>query len=97
MSRYCMSSCEAFLLMMKQAEQSTLIGQRSYGSSGNPKGHKLKNGVEIVLPSWKALRPDGTCFEGNGIVPDIKVTATDKDLKKRDPILEKALEHLRKD
>ena len=95
MSRYCMSSCEAFLLMMRQAEHCKLIGQRSYGSSGNPKGHELPNGVEIVLPSWKVMRLDGSCFEDEGLAPDIEVKATAKDLEKRDPILEKALAHLR--
>lgn len=96
MSRYCMSSCEAFLLMMRQAEHCKLIGQRSYGSSGNPKGHTLPNGVEIVLPSWKVMRLDSSCFEDEGLVPDIEVKATAEDLEKRDPILEKALAHLRK-
>ena len=50
---------------------------------------------EIVIPSWKALRPDGTCFEGEGIEPDIHVEVKDGDLNSRDPILERALEYLR--
>lgn len=96
MSRYCMSSCEAFLLMMKQAELCTLIGQRSYGSSGNPKSHDLPNGVQIVLPSWKVMRLDESCFEDQGIAPDIEVPATSEDFVDRDPILEKALSQLRR-
>jgi len=96
MSRYCMSSCEAFLLMMKQAEHCTLIGQTSYGSSGNPKRHLLPNGVELFVPSWQAMRVDGTCFEGEGIGPDVEVVPTARQLKTKDPILEKALEQLRR-
>ena len=57
-----MSSCEAFLLMMKQVPKCRLIGARSYGSSGRPRPHDLGNGVTVYLPSWKALRPDGTCY-----------------------------------
>ncbi len=95
MSRYNMSSCEAFLLMMKQAESCTLVGQRSYGSSGNPKTHGLSNGVEVIVPSWMAMEPDGTCFEGKGIAPDVEVEVTAEDLKQRDPILERALSILR--
>jgi Peptidase family S41/Trehalose utilisation len=95
MSRYCMSSNEAFLLMMRQAEKSKLIGQTSYGSSGNPRGHKLPNGVEIVLPSWKVMRLDGTVFEDQGLKPDLEIVPTAAELETRDPILEKALEHLR--
>jgi hypothetical protein len=67
MRRYVMSSCESFVLMMQQGPSCTLIGQRSYGSSGNPRRHELGNGVEVFVPSWKDLRLDGTCFEGEGI------------------------------
>ncbi|MHC4648740.1 MAG: S41 family peptidase, partial [Planctomycetota bacterium] len=73
MSRANMSSCEAFLLMMKQVPKCKLVGDRSYGSSGNPKSFDLGNGVTVWLPSWKALRPDGSCFEGEGIKPDVLV------------------------
>lgn len=90
-----MSSCEAFLLMMKQGRDVTLIGSRSYGSSGNPKSHVLKNGVEVFIPSWKAMLPDGTCFEGSGIEPDIEVKAKSSSFKKRDPVIKRALEVLR--
>jgi hypothetical protein len=57
-----LSSCEAFILMMKQVPDCVLVGGKSYGSSGNPKPYDLGNGVEVWIPSWKALRPDGTCF-----------------------------------
>ena len=90
-----MSSCEAFLLMMKQVPNCKLIGQRSYGSSGNPKPTDLGNGVTVWLPSWKALRPDGTCFEGQGIQPDIPVrTGPTRRWRQRDPILTAALKWL---
>ncbi|MCA8973064.1 MAG: hypothetical protein KDC95_24995, partial [Planctomycetes bacterium] len=94
-SRYCMSSNEAFVLMIRQAPDCVQIGQPTYGSSGNPKPHDLPNGATIVLPSWQAMRPDGTCFEGEGIAPDVTVEADAATLKSRDPILEKALELLR--
>ena len=90
-----MSSCEAFLLMMKQVAGCKLIGQKSYGSSGNPKPHELGNGVTVYLPSWKAMRPDGTCFEGEGIKPDIAVKTSAIELGDRDPVLESALKFLR--
>jgi len=91
-----MSSCEAFLLMMKQGKNVTLIGSRTYGASGNPKPHSLDNGVEVYLPSWKALRPDGSCFEGKGIKPNIKVKAKASQFKDDDPVIKRALKHLRK-
>lgn len=72
--RAIMSSCESFLLMMKQVPGCKLVGEKSFGSSGNPRPYELGNDVVVYLPSWKDLRPDGTCFEGEGIAPDIAVS-----------------------
>ncbi|MCC6406258.1 MAG: S41 family peptidase, partial [Planctomycetes bacterium] len=94
-SRCVMSSNESFVLMMRQAKDCTVVGQRTYGSSGNPKPHALPNGVTLVAPSWQDLRPDGTCFEGEGLAPDVEVVPTPEELEVRDPILERALELLR--
>ncbi|MFH1417542.1 MAG: S41 family peptidase [Planctomycetota bacterium] len=91
-----MSSCEAFVLMMKQGENVTLVGERTFGSSGNPKSHKLDNGVEVFIPSWKAMLPDGTCFEGKGIKPDILVKAKSSEFQRDDPVIRRALKLLRK-
>ncbi len=90
-----MSSTEAFLLMMKQATTAVLVGERSYGSSGNPQQHALVPGLVVHLPSWQALRPDGTCFEGEGIAPHIHVQAEAEDFHEKDPVLEEALLRLR--
>jgi hypothetical protein len=90
-----MSSCESFLLMMKQVPGCKLVGENSYGSSGNPKPTDLGNGVTVFLPSWKDMRPDGTCFEGEGIAPDILVKTTETELNSRDAVLEAALKWLR--
>lgn len=90
-----MSSCEAFLLMMRQVPGCKLIGERSYGSSGNPKPVYLGKGVTVFLPSWKAMRPDGTCFEGEGIRPDVIAETSEVELISRDPVLEAALKLLR--
>ena len=88
-----MSSCEAFLLMMKQAPQCTLMGEKSYGSSGNPKPVRLVNGVTVFLPSWVALTPDGEPFEGKGISPDIHVEFPDG--SEDDPLINAAFELLK--
>jgi hypothetical protein len=95
MGRYNMSSCEAFLLMMKQVPGCKLIGERSYGSSGNPRAHELPNGVTVFLPSWKAMTADKRPFEGEGIKPDVPVKAGSEDFERGDPVLEAALKWLR--
>lgn len=94
-SRYVMSSNESFVLMLQQADDCTTIGQPTFGSSGNPMPHELGNGVTILMPSWQDLRLDGSCFEGEGLAPELLVEVSDKDLESADLILEKALDLLR--
>lgn len=94
-SRYVMSSNESFVMMLQQAKDCTVVGQPTFGSSGNPKPFELGNGVTVVVPSWQDLRLDGTMIEGEGLAPDVLVPCTANDLETHDPILEKALELLR--
>ena len=91
-----LSSCESFLLMMRQVPGCKLVGDRSYGSSGNPKPIDLGNGVTVLLPSWVDMLPDGTELEGKGITPDVTVKTTLAELQRRDGVLETALAILRK-
>jgi hypothetical protein len=90
-----MSSCESFILMMRESGQARLFGERTYGSSGNPKPVDLGNGVTVFLSSWRDMLPDGTLLEGKGIEPDEAVKAGDKGFQKDDPVLEAALAWLR--
>jgi hypothetical protein len=94
-SRYVMSSNESFVMMLQQAQDCTVIGQPTFGSSGNPKLFELSNGATVVVPTWQDLRLDGTCIEGEGIAPDLLVEVTPADLERADPILRRALEVLR--
>ncbi len=94
-SRYVMSSNESFVMMLQQAKDCTVVGQPTFGSSGNPKPFDLGNGITAIVPSWQDLRLDGTPFEGEGLKPDVLVACTAKDLETGDPILERALEILR--
>jgi Peptidase family S41 len=89
-----MSSCESFLLMMRAAG-CKLIGARSAGSSGNPKPHDLGNGLVMMLPSWRDLSMDGKGLEGVGVTPDVVVETKPTEFTTSDPVLAKALEHLR--
>lgn len=87
-----MSSCEAFLLMMRRVPNCKLIGGKTYGSSGNPKPAALANGVTVYLPSWEAMDADGNVFEGKGISPDIQVDWVASTAE--DPVIEAALKYL---
>lgn len=91
-----MSSCESFLLMMKQGKKVTLIGAKSAGSSGNPQPHMLENDVEVYIPSWQDVQPDGSSLEGVGIKPDIEVKAKAGDFETGDPVIRRAIKFLKK-
>jgi len=90
-----MSSCESFVLMMKQVTGTIIVGAKSQGSSGNPKPHDLENGVTLFLPSWKDLTADGAELEGIGVPPDVDIKATPSEFVEADPVLTAALEKLR--
>jgi hypothetical protein len=84
-----MSSCEAFILMMRQVRNCTLVGSRTYGSSGNPKPVSLSNGVTVNLPSWQSMDAAGRPTEGVGIKPNIEVPY--KSDAEGDPVIQAAL------
>jgi hypothetical protein len=86
-----LSSCESFVLMMKQAPGCVTVGTKTGGSSGNPKIFDLGNGTSASVPQWKDLRLDGTCFEGEGIAPDVEVKAERAAYEQDDPILKEGL------
>lgn len=87
------SSCESFVLMMRQVPGCKLIGQPTAGASGNPLPFDLGNGVVVYVPSWKDLDLDGVCIEGRGVAPDILVDALPSAFA--DPVLASALRFLR--
>lgn len=92
----CMSSNESFLLMMRATGRAVLVGEPSYGSSGNPKPIDLGNGVTLILPSWKDMLPDGTPLEGRGVIPDVGVRARPDEFRSGDPVLEAGLRAVRR-
>ena len=79
-------------MMMRAVDGTVLIGEHSFGSSGNPRTYELGNGVSVTLPSWKAMTLDGKPFEGIGIAPDIEIIAKPADLEWEDTLLMKAIE-----
>lgn len=94
MGPVCLSSNEAFLLMMKQAPRAVLVGARSYGASGNAQPVELGNGVTVEMPVWRTLLPDGSPLEGRGVEPDVEVAAGAAEFLTTDPVLDKALARL---
>ncbi len=90
----CVSSNEAFVLMMTTQDHVTSIGDTTRGSSGNPKIFNLDDGTEYYISSWVAYKTDKTILEDVGIFPDIAIPASQSIVGDQDMVLEQAIEFL---
>ncbi len=95
--RRTMSSAESLALMMAQCPQVTTMGDRTAGSSANPRRLELPGKIVVNLPRWLDLDPDGKPIDAVGIEPEVPI-ATDPSAftASSDPVLQAALERLRK-
>ncbi len=93
----CGSACEDFVIRFQSGKRGPLIGEASFGSTGQP--------YFVRWPQWKMsfristkreFLSDGRPFEGVGVTPDAAVPRTIADLTaKGDPHLERAITALR--
>jgi hypothetical protein len=91
-----MSSAESFALALAQCPQVTTLGDRTAGSSGNPRHIDAGAGIIVNLPRWIDMDPQGKPIDAVGIAPRTKIDAKPEDFRgDRDPVLSAALEHLR--
>ncbi len=90
------SSAESFALMLAQCPQVITLGDRTGGSSGNPRLVQAGAGIVVYLPQWIDMDPQGKPFDFVGIPPRVKIEARPDDFTgDRDPVLAAALEQLR--
>ena len=89
------SAAEDFLIYADNQKHMTKIGENSFGSTGQPFIFELPGGGSARICTKKDTYPDGREFVGYGIKPDIIVKRTLSDyLTKKDPVMDKAIEHL---
>lgn len=93
----CLSSNESFVAMMDQCPQVTMMGDKTGGSSGNPKMIELPIGLKVSMPRWIDLLVDGKPLDERGIQPDIPIPTTEQSFAGDDPVLKAALNRLRKE
>lgn len=87
------SAAEDFVLPFKDNGRATVIGQSTFGSTGQPFYYEFANGMSFRISTKRAYFPDGGPFEGVGIAPDLAILPTREDLyENRDPALAAALE-----
>ena len=89
----CASSCEDFVMPLKASHRATIVGDRTYGSSGQPITRKVSDDITYRISAKRMFFADGAPFEGVGIAPDVKVVPTLRQIRaNEDPVLTKALE-----
>lgn len=91
------SAAEDFLISLDDLKgRATVIGERTYGSTGQPLMFDLPGGGSARICTKRDTYSDGREFVGYGVKPDIEVKRTAADYsKKRDAQMEKALEILK--
>ena len=93
--RRCASSNESFIMAMGQLPNVTLVGDRTAGSTGNPRAFPLAGGWTYTVSRWIEYTADNQPIEDNGIQPDAFVPVTSADFEAgEDPVLDWALSRL---
>ena len=93
-NRGCYSATNEFVSIMKNAENSTIIGDKTGGGSGLPFSSELPNGWSIRFSASPMFNAYKEHIEF-GVEPDVFVNMEQDDIgKKRDTIIDKARELL---
>lgn len=89
----CRSAGEDFIQPFKENGRGILLGETTFGSTGQPWFYEFGDGVRFFIGTKRVYFTDGTPFEGRGVAPDIHIAAALDDLAAgRDTVLEKAQE-----
>ena len=84
------SAAEDFLIALDQVKGVTLVGERTFGSTGQPLPLPLPGGGSARICTKRDTYPDGKEFVGYGIEPDVYVENTVESLLQgSDPALTK--------
>jgi carboxyl-terminal processing protease len=84
-------------LPFKDNGRATIVGQNTYGSTGQPFILPLGDGMTVSIGAKREYFPDGRPFEGIGIAPDIQVETSLQDLRAgKDPELQAAIQAIHK-
>ena len=94
--KYTASAAEDFTMPFKHHKCGTIIGESTYGSTGQPAYTNLTENVNLGIGSIRVFFPNGDEFEGIGIEPDIHVKVNREDrYSDTDLYIEKALVFLK--
>lgn len=90
------SAAEDFLIYADPLPHFTFMGDKSYGSTGQPYLFDLPGGGRARICTKQDVYPDGKAFVGVGVIPDIVVKPTIQDyIADKDVVLEAAQKYLK--
>ncbi|MNR01565.1 Peptidase family S41 [compost metagenome] len=90
------SAAEDFLISADNQKHMIKMGEKSFGSTGQPFLFDLPGGGSARICTKMDTYPDGREFVGYGIKPDIEIVPNLEDyLNNRDIALEKAIKYLK--
>lgn len=93
--KYTASAAEDFTMPFKHHKRGIILGESTYGSTGQPASLNLTENVNVGIGSIRVYYPNGDEFEGVGIEPDIQVNVNREAIySNTDSYIEKALELL---
>lgn len=90
----CASACEDLLLPFKDNGRATLVGETTFGSTGQPHVVDFGDGMTAYVGARRVRFPDGSPFEGVGVAPDVAAPMSFASMD-GDPALERALQLIR--
>jgi carboxyl-terminal processing protease len=92
----CGSACEDFVMPLQQTGRATVVGDTTFGSTGQPFIMDFGDGMTARVSGRRAYFPGGKPFEGVGIAPDVYVAPTIAAYQGgADPTLDRALQVVR--
>jgi C-terminal processing protease CtpA/Prc len=90
------SAAENFLVSVDSIKRAIVVGQRTFGSTGQPLDFNLPGRGTARICTKRNTYPDGRDIVGIGIIPDIEVNPTKESIiSGRDIVLEKGLKVLK--
>jgi carboxyl-terminal processing protease len=88
----CSSACEDFAMPFHDNGRAVLMGERTDGSTGQPVFLSFQNGMNVRVSARRLSFPDGSPFEGLGIMPHVEIIPAPEDVRTgRDVVLQHAI------
>jgi carboxyl-terminal processing protease len=92
-------AAEVFAAALAEHKRATLVGERTIGRAAEQELIKLPDGSALWLSTVRYLTPGETAIHQKGLTPEVPVEVPEVEFGAQptaDPVVERAIEHLRK-